>query len=79
MAGIKIGDRVRVKDQAGWPSPPGFVLANAEGTVIKWIEYDEVMEKFQDFALVKLDKVQGAGNVYIGNKMYLRVEDLEKI
>jgi hypothetical protein len=79
MTGIKIGDRVRVKDKAGWPSSPGFVLANAEGTVIKWVEYDEVMEEFQDFALVRLDKVQGAGKVYVGNKMYLRVEDLEKI
>lgn len=79
MTGIKLGDRVRVKDKTGWPSPPGFVLANAEGTVIKWVEYDEVMEEFQDFALVSLDKAQGAGKVYVGNKMYLRVEDLEKI
>ena len=79
MAGIKIGDRVRVKDKAGWPSPPGFVLANAEGTVIKWVEYDEVMEEFQEFALVRLDKAQGAGKVYVGSKMYLRVEELEKI
>jgi hypothetical protein len=79
MAAIKLGDRVRVKDQTGWPSPPGFVLADAEGTVVKWVEYDEAMGEFKDFALVKLDKAKGAGKVYIGNKMYLRVEGLEKI
>ena len=79
MANINLGDRVRVKDRKDWPSPPGFVLANAEGTVIKWVEWDEVMEEFQDCALIKLDKAEGAGEVYIDNKMYLRVEDLEKI
>lgn len=47
--------------------------------MVKWVEYDEVIEEFKDFALVKLDKAKGAGKVYIGNKMYLRVEDLKKI
>ena len=79
MAEIKLGDRVRVKNKEDWPTPPGFVLANAEGTVVKWVDYDEVMDEFSAFALVKLDKAEGAGEVYIGNRMYLPVEDLEKI
>ncbi len=79
MAKLKLGDRVRVKDRKDWPSPPGFVLANAEGVVIQWVDYPEVMDEFNDFALVKLDKAEGAGQVYIGNKMYLPVTDLEKI
>jgi hypothetical protein len=79
MAEIKTGDKVRIKSRKDWPSPPGFRLANAEGTVVKWVEYDEVMEAFQDFVYVHLEKAEGEGRVYIGNNMAFRVEDLEKI
>lgn len=79
MAELKLGDRVRVKNQTDWPSPPGFRLANAEGTVVKWVEYDETMEEFQDYVYVHLENAEGEGKVYIGNNMFFRAEDLEKI
>ena len=79
MTKIKAGDRVRIKNRANWPTPPGYRLANAEGTVVKWLEYDEVMEEFPEFILVKLEKAEGEGKVYIGNNMFFQVENLEKI
>ena len=79
MAKIKVGDRVRIKKRANWPSPPGYRLTNAEGTVVKWVEYDEAMEEFQDFVYVHLEKAKGDGKVYIGNDMFFRAENLEKI
>lgn len=75
MAEIKEGDRVRIKDRQDWPSPPGYVLAGAEGTVVKWIEYDEVMEAFRDFVCVELDKA----GLYTGNEFFFPADNLEKI
>ena len=79
MAEFKIGDRVRVKGRTDWPSNPGFVLTGAEGTVVKWVDYDEVMEEFQDYFHILLDKADGKGQVYIGNTFVFRTENLEKI
>lgn len=79
MTEIKTGDKVRIKDQKDWPSPPGFILANAEGTVVKWVEDDEVMEGFEDFAYIRLEKAEGEGKIYIGHDVFLLVQDLEKI
>lgn len=79
MAEIKVGDKVRIKDQKNWPSPPGYRLAKAEGTVVKWVEYDEVTEEFKDFVYVHLGKAEGEGKVYIGNNMFFKVEELERI
>lgn len=79
MAKIKVGDRVRIKKRANWPSPPGYKLANAEGIVTKWVEYDEAMEEFQNYIYVKLEKAEGEGKVYIGNSFFFRAENLEKI
>ena len=79
MTEFKLGDRVRVKSQKDWPSPPGFRFANAEGTVVNWVEYEEVMAGFQDNIYVHIEKAQGEGKVYIGNDMNFRAEDLEKI
>ena len=79
MAKIKVGDRVRIKDRAQWPSPPGYRFAKAEGTVVKWVEYDETMEDFKDFVYVHIEKAQGEGKVYIGNNMFFLAENVEKI
>ena len=79
MVKIKVGDRVRIKDRANWPTPPGYRLANAEGTVVKWLEYEEVMEEFPEFILVNLEKAEGEGKVYIGNRMFFQEENLEKV
>ena len=77
MADIKIGDKVRIKDRTDWPSPPGYKLANSEGTVVKWFDYVEPMEEFQDYVHVKLEKTELTE--YIGNVWPFRVENLEKI
>jgi len=53
MVEVKLGDRVRIKDRANWPSPPGYLFANAEGTVIKWIEYEQVMEDYQEYIYIQ--------------------------
>ena len=79
MTEIKTGDKVRIKDQKDWPSPPGFILANAEGTVVKWVEDDKVMEGFEDFAYVRLEKAESEGKIYIGANVFLPVQELEKI
>jgi hypothetical protein len=79
MAEIRVGDKVRIKDQKDWPSPPGFRLANAEGTVVKWVEYDEVMQGFEDCIYVHIEKAEGEGEVYVGNNMAFLAADLEKI
>ena len=79
MANIKLGDRVRVKDRPGWISPPGYMLANAEGTVVKWIESEDLMKDMQEYISVKLDKAEGDGQVYIGNTFVFREKNLEKI
>ena len=79
MADFKIGNRVKVKGRADWPSPPGFRLTNAEGTVVKWVDYDEVMEEFEDYFHVLLEKADGEGKAYVGNTFVFRVENLEKI
>jgi hypothetical protein len=79
MAEFKVGDRVRVKGRDGWPADPGFVLTNAEGTVVKWVNYDDVMEEFQDYFHVLLEKADGKGQVYIGNTFVFRIENLERI
>ena len=79
MDNIKMGDRVRVKDRADWPSPPGYRLAKAEGTVVKYVEDEEVLGEFKQYVHVKLERADGEGNVYIGNSMCFRLENLEKI
>ena len=79
MAEFKVGDKVRIKEREGWPSPPVYRYANAEGTVVKWVEWDETMEDFQDFVCVHLESAEGEGKVYIGNDMFFRAKNLEKI
>jgi hypothetical protein len=76
---IIVGDRVRIKDQADWPSPPGYRLANAEGIVVQPLatEWDEVMEDFQEYVQICLE--ESAVEEYIGKTTTFRVEDLEKI
>ncbi len=76
-AKIKVGDKVGIKNRKDWPTPPGYRFANAEGTVIKWVEWDETMADFQDYALVRLKKIKD--KEYIGKSELFRVADLEKI
>jgi len=75
----QIGDRVRVKTKAGWPAPPGYRFAGAEGTVVKWVEYDDAMADFCDtVACVRLESAFGEGEAYVGSSLLFRPDDLEQ-
>lgn len=77
MDNIKIGDNVRVQDRKNWPTPPGYRLADSEGTVVKWVEFDEVMEDFQNYAHVRIEKSRA--EEYVGLTMVFRTENLVKL
>ena len=77
MAKFKIGDRVRIKDRQDWPSPPGYRLANSEGTVVKWSDWPEVFEEFQEYIHVQIEKNEA--NYNIGATFMFRADSLEKI
>lgn len=79
MVEFKIGDRVRVKGRHDWPSPPGYKMAGAEGMVVKWVDYHEVIEEFRDYVHVMLEKVNDEGKLYTGSTFVFRAECLEKI
>jgi hypothetical protein len=77
MAKVKAGDKVRVKDRRGWPTPPGYRLAKSEGTVVQWVETPKVMDNFQNYAHVQIEKSKA--EEYIGLTVVFRTENLEKI
>ena len=79
MATISVGDKVKIKDRKDWPSPPGYRLANAEGTVVKWSEWQEPMADFLNNIYVRIDKAEGEGKMFIGKETFFRVENVEKI
>ena len=78
MAQFNIGDRVRIKDEKDWPSPPGFVFANAEGIVVH-SDFDELMGDFEPYLVfVQLDKVGNNAKQYKDVALWFRTEQLEK-
>ena len=79
MSSIEVGDRVKIKDRKVWPSPPGYRFDDAEGVVVKWVEYDASGDDFKDFVYVHLEKANGEGAEYIGSHLLFRAESLEKI
>ena len=80
MADINVGDRVRIKDKKDWVSPPGFIFANAEGTVVKWTDMDEQWKGYEEFIYVQIEKAEGAAEVYVkSNPKIFMIEDIEKI
>lgn len=79
MAKFKVGDKVRIKPRGNWPSPPGYRFANAEGTVIKWVEYDEAMKEFNDFVYIRIEKAHGEGQTYVGDSLLFKADNLEII
>jgi hypothetical protein len=79
MTEFKLGDKVVVSDRAGWPSPPGYRFAGAEGTVGRWLVYDEMLEGFSDFVYVRIDKAHGDGAAYVGNSFHFRADGLTKV
>ena len=75
MAGIKVGDRVRIKDRPDWPSPPGYRLANSEGRVIEVDEGSE--ENVEGFIKIQLEKTEA--DFDIGTRLTLQTEVVQKI
>ena len=76
MAQYKLGDKVRVKDRKDWPTPPGYKLANSEGTVVKICEWEEVLADFPEYVKVQIDKTNS--DVKVGTQLLFREENLEK-
>jgi len=75
-----VGDRVRIRALPKWPSPPGFRFAGAEGTVVKWVEYEDPMAEFADFvACVRVEKAAGEAEAYVGNSLIFLCSDLERV
>ncbi len=70
MGQIKVGDMIRVKPRADWPSPPGYRLANSEGKVISLSEE----EGFVTFHLEKTNS-----GITKGTTLVLRIENVEKV
>jgi hypothetical protein len=77
MADFKVGDRVRIKNRKGWPTPPGYRLAKSEGVVVKMAEWDEVLDEFSDFVKVKIEKTNS--DVKVGTQFIFKDDSLEKI
>lgn len=71
MSEIKVGDRVRIKDRPGWPSPPGYRLANTEGIV------NQIREE-AGFVMLRVEKT-GIDVLEPGTSMVFRMESVEKI
>lgn len=65
MAKFNIGDRVRIKNQPDWPTPPGYRFAGAEGTVVE-SDFDELMGEFlPHMVFVKLEKAGDDAKEYV--------------
>ena len=77
MAKFNIGDKVRIKDQPDWPDPPGFVFANAQGTVVH-SDFDELMGDFEHLVFVQLDKVSDKAKVYKDIGLWFLADYVEK-
>jgi hypothetical protein len=77
MATFSIGDKVRIKDQQDWPTPPGFRFAGAEGTVEK-SEYNEVMGDYQHLVYIRVEKTGDAAREYVGNAFWFLTDQVEK-
>jgi hypothetical protein len=77
---FKTGDKVRIKDQPGWPTPPGYRFAGAEGMVIE-SDFDELMEEFlPHMVFVKLGKAGGQAQEYVVDAAFwFLTEYVEKI
>lgn len=76
MTQFKVGNRVRIKERPDWPTPPGFRLAGAEGKIVRWTYYSEIMDDFETYRHVRIEKAFGEAKVYEGNTFCLRSEDL---
>lgn len=70
MNSYQVGDKVRIKNRTDWPSPPGYPLAGAVGSVT------EVREE-TGFLMIRLEKTGAA--MVPGAAVTLRVEAVEPL
>jgi len=77
MTDIKLGDRVRIKGRSDWPFPPAYRLTDTEGIVMKVWESMDVMEEFQEYLNVRIEKT--TADFAVGTSLIFRAENLEKI
>jgi hypothetical protein len=70
MSNIKVGDMVKIKGRADWPSPLGYPLANSEGDVIG-VREDE------GFVIIHLVKTSMA--LLKDTSLTFRLDDVEKL
>jgi hypothetical protein len=78
MATFNIGDKVKIKDQQDWPTPPGYRFAGAEGTVAKSEYGEEVMKDYQHLVFVKVEKAGDSAKEYVGNSFWFLADQVEK-
>ena len=80
LPAFRVGAKVRLKDQPEWPTPPGFRFAGAEGTVVKWVDYDDAMVDFRHAVVcVQIESAHGEGQAYVGSPLLFRPEDVELV
>jgi len=58
MDKFNIGDKVRIKDRKGWPTPPGYKLAKSKGTIVKICEWEDVLKEFPEYHKVRIEKTK---------------------
>jgi hypothetical protein len=73
---FKQGEKVIVNGRSDWPDPPGYPFTNAEGTVVPWIEYSEVLQQFSEFVYVHIDKAEGPAAQYVGGTYCFHADNL---
>jgi acyl dehydratase len=78
VAPFELGAKVRLRAPSDWPADPCFRFADAQGTVVKWVEYDDAMADFRDVVVcVRIDSACGEGEAYVGSPLLFRPDDLE--
>jgi hypothetical protein len=76
---LRFGDKVVVKGRGDWPDPPGYPFTNAEGTVVPWAEYTEVLQQFSEFVCVRIEKAEGLAAPYVGGSFCFHADSLIKV
>jgi len=66
MAQFKDGDKVRISAlPVNWPDCTEFPFMGAEGTVETWVDWPEVMDPYDEYVFVKMDKAKGYEGVHL--------------
>lgn len=80
MTEFKVGDKVKINaPPVNWPDCTEFNLLGAEGTVDIWVDWPEVMDPYNDYTYVKIEKAAGQAKAYEGAYMIFHENTLKKI